>query len=291
MRDYGKVSPQFWIGKTGRQLRGETEAQLVALYLMTSPHATMIGVFHCPIEYIAHETGLPIEGASKGLRRLIEADFCTYDHESEMVWVHEMAKFQVAESLKRDDKRCIGIARDVDGIAEARIRTAFRAKYAKAFWLPPEPEADKPLASPLQAPPKPGAGAGAGEESLSGGPDDVPGARPDPKPSKLVDPDSPAGLLGYLNQKTGRAYRVVDANVKLVAARLKSASPDEVRAVIDDRCAAWGRDERMAEYLRPATLFGAQKFEQYLGALNSSAHSPAGPDSWRADPRFADVVQ
>ena len=48
MRDYGKVSPGFWIGETGKALRGDMEAQIVALYLMTSPHATMTGVYHCP---------------------------------------------------------------------------------------------------------------------------------------------------------------------------------------------------------------------------------------------------
>ena len=67
MRDYGVVSPQFWIGATGKRLRGNPDAQLLALYLMTSPHATMIGVFHCPILYMAHETGMPFEGASNAL--------------------------------------------------------------------------------------------------------------------------------------------------------------------------------------------------------------------------------
>lgn len=128
------------------------------------------------------------------------------------------------------------------------------------------------------------------KELMSGTPDDGPEAGDPPRPRE-VDPDSPAGLLAYLNEKTGRAYRAVDANVKPLAARLKTATPDEVRAVIDDRCAAWGRDERMAEYLRPATLFGAQKFEQYLGALNGSAtRGDPDPEAWRKDPRFADVV-
>ena len=57
MRDYGIVSPRFWIGETGKKLRGNPNEQVLALYLMTSPHANMIGVFHCPILYMAHETG------------------------------------------------------------------------------------------------------------------------------------------------------------------------------------------------------------------------------------------
>ena len=39
-RDYAIVSPQFWTGTTGREIRTRgRDVQLVALYLMTSPHA------------------------------------------------------------------------------------------------------------------------------------------------------------------------------------------------------------------------------------------------------------
>src|SRR5439155_917307 len=83
MRDYAKISPQFWIGSTGRKLRDAgPEATLVALYLLSNPHANMLGLYYLPQLYIAHETGLGIEGASKGLRRTIEAGFCDYDEAS-----------------------------------------------------------------------------------------------------------------------------------------------------------------------------------------------------------------
>ena len=43
-RDYAIVTPQFWTGTTGREIRARgRDAQLVALYLMTSPHANMLG--------------------------------------------------------------------------------------------------------------------------------------------------------------------------------------------------------------------------------------------------------
>jgi uncharacterized phage protein (TIGR02220 family) len=38
---------------------------------------------------------------------------------------------------------------------------------------------------------------------------------------------------------------------------------DDFKAVIDAKVAQWGEDEKMAEYLRPETLFGT-KFEGYL---------------------------
>ncbi|EAA8947744.1 hypothetical protein B6440_24925, partial [Salmonella enterica] len=79
MRDYATVSPQFWLGETGRKLRKEgAEVQVVAFYLMTSPHANMLGLYYLPILYLAHETGLDMEGAWKGLQRAISVDFCSY---------------------------------------------------------------------------------------------------------------------------------------------------------------------------------------------------------------------
>lgn len=155
MRDYSKVSGTFWTGKTGKAMRGDFQTQVVAMYLMTSPHANMIGVYHCPILYIAHETGSPIEGATKGLRVLCDGAFCTYDEDTETVWVHEMAKFQIDEQLKPSDKRVSGIQKLYDLMPEGRIKSGFFDKYASAFLLVDNSKKRKPLRSPLQAPTKP----------------------------------------------------------------------------------------------------------------------------------------
>ena len=151
MRDYGVVSPKFWIGETGKALRGNAQAQVLALYLMSCPHANMIGVFHCPVLYMAHETGLGMEGASKALQSLIEAGYCTYDEASEIVFVHRMAAYQVAESLKPGDNRVKGVEREWSNIGPAQLKSAFAAIYSVAFHLPIEAE----KISPSQAPSKP----------------------------------------------------------------------------------------------------------------------------------------
>lgn len=160
MRDYGKVSPQFWVGATGRKLRGNVEAQLVALYLMTSPHANMIGVFYCPIDYIAKETGLTLEGASKGLQSLIEADFCTFEADSEYVFVHQFAANQVGEELKPSDKRVQGVMNELAKVPKGQCWQAFRARYAVPYNLPIDGQKAKPLPSPSDAPSKPETEAG-----------------------------------------------------------------------------------------------------------------------------------
>lgn len=153
MREYGSVSPQFWIGKTGKALRGKPEAQVLALYLMTSPHANMIGVFHCPVLYMAHETGLGFEGASKALASLIEVGFCLYDEESETVFVIRMAAHQVGENLKHDDNKVKGVQREVSKIAVKSLKDAFIDEYAEAYHLKREAPS-KPLRSPKEAPSK-----------------------------------------------------------------------------------------------------------------------------------------
>lgn len=80
--------------------------------------------------------------------------------------------------------------------------------------------------------------------------------------------DDAEKVLDYLNEKTGSAYRKVDSNVRLVAGRLKEgASFDDCIAVIDDRVTAWGSDPKMAEFLRPKTLFSPTNFNNYVGAI------------------------
>lgn len=157
MRDYGTVSPQFWIGKTGKALRGHLEAQVLALYLMTSPHANAIGVFHCPVMYMGHETGLGLEGASKGLARLIEEGFCSYEEASETVFVKRMAAFQIAETMKPKDKRAGWVQKEYEKLAEGQLKTEFFAIYSVAYGLQnqavsasPSNGASKPLPSQEQ---------------------------------------------------------------------------------------------------------------------------------------------
>jgi hypothetical protein len=156
MRDYSKVSPQFWIGTTGKALRNcGPEAQLVALYLLTNPHANMLGLYYLPEIFVAHETGLTIEGASKGLARCIEVHFCSYDATTEMVWVHEMAAYQIGEQLSETDKRCVGISNEYEGLPENPFLLAFYERYATAFHMCRARKSTLSATSPIEGPSKP----------------------------------------------------------------------------------------------------------------------------------------
>lgn len=113
-------------------------------------------------------------------------------------------------------------------------------------------------------PPKKTALVGVEDEvnTLSGSPDDSP---PDPDPKAVA-----REVLAYLNQKTGRAYRPVAANLNLITARIRDGtSLEALKTVIDVKTGQWLDDPKMADYLRPSTLFNRTKYEQYLGQLKS----------------------
>lgn len=75
-------------------------------------------------------------------------------------------------------------------------------------------------------------------------------------------------VLAFLNEKTGKNFHEVDTHLTQIAARMKEgASPTMCRQVIVHRTRKWGRDEKMVDYLRPATLFAKENFWNYVGEL------------------------
>lgn len=155
MRNYGTISPHFWMGKTGKQLKKCPEALIVAMYLITCTNANMLGFYYLPLPLMVHETGLGVEGASKGLKWAINAGFCSYDDDTEIVWVHEMARFQIGESLKAADKNCAGIQNQYNALPNNPFLSAFYAKYKDAFHMKKCRGESIPKVPEQQAPSKP----------------------------------------------------------------------------------------------------------------------------------------
>lgn len=138
MRDFASISPRFWLGETGKSLRGNPELQVLAMYLMTSPHANMIGVYDLPIMYLCRETGLSEEGALKGLESLSERGFCKYDEQSEMVFVTEFARYQIGAQMAPNDNKVKSVQKQIDAIPSDVLKAAFYARYASAYHLKTE---------------------------------------------------------------------------------------------------------------------------------------------------------
>lgn len=71
-------------------------------------------------------------------------------------------------------------------------------------------------------------------------------------------------VLKFLQNMTGRAYREVPSNVRLIESRLKNTSLEDIKRVLVFKGEQWLDDPTMSQYLRPITLFRASNFEQYL---------------------------
>ena len=83
-------------------------------------------------------------------------------------------------------------------------------------------------------------------------------------------------VLSYLNATAGRNFPFrgpggdLTPNAVTVVQRLKEGyTAEQLREVVLLKAEKWRGDEKMAEYLRPQTLFGKQKFSQYVGELGN----------------------
>jgi Conserved phage C-terminus (Phg_2220_C). len=109
-------------------------------------------------------------------------------------------------------------------------------------------------------------------EDGGGMPGTVPGVHP-PEARNGHDHTATAkGILSFLNEKTGRRYQPVKANLDFIVARLKDgATETELKQVVAKKCREWKGDEKMDQFLRPETLFNRTKFAQYQGEIGHAS--------------------
>lgn len=91
MRDYGKVHTSFWSSKTLRGL--DSDAKVLALYLLTSPHTHMAGVFRLPAAYACEDLGWVAERLENGFKTLSDAGWLRRCSQTCWVWIINFAKF------------------------------------------------------------------------------------------------------------------------------------------------------------------------------------------------------
>ncbi|MEO9336993.1 hypothetical protein ABFT80_06095 [Mesorhizobium sp. SB112] len=138
MRSFATIPPSVWQTDI-KKLRGDVDAIAVHYHLTTSSHSTMIGIYPLPLMYLAYELGSPLEGASKGLRRVCEAGIATYDEEAEIVWVHEMAATQIAPRLSPKDNRVLAVSKQLAALPICQITLGFYGHYREIFHLRDQP--------------------------------------------------------------------------------------------------------------------------------------------------------
>jgi hypothetical protein len=138
MRDYGKIRPKFWTQGTGKRLRGDPPAQVVATYLMSGPPTHMTGIFYCPLPTVSYETGIPLEGVGEALRRLSEEDFAHFDATYDLVWVPNLAREQIGTTLKPRDNIIPSLCKWLEKFGNHAFCLDFVHRYRGPYNLPPE---------------------------------------------------------------------------------------------------------------------------------------------------------
>lgn len=146
MREFAKISSEFWTSITGKKIKNcNSDAKVIALYLMTNRHVNMIGFYYLPILFITHEAGISFEGTSKELKSLIEIGFCSYDYKHEYVWVHDVAAQELGQ-LKKNDNRIKYVNTICKKLINIPLLNNFYEKYKDLLKL------DVSFEAPLKAP-------------------------------------------------------------------------------------------------------------------------------------------
>ena len=80
-------------------------------------------------------------------------------------------------------------------------------------------------------------------------------------------------ILECLNRLTGLHFRPVDSHLKLISARLREVGVETtgVEQMLVRMVSKW-RGTEMEQYLRPSTLFGKQKFDEYYASRNEPSN-------------------
>lgn len=200
MRDYSKLSPFFWVRGSGRRLRGDAIAQIVAAYLSTCPAANMVGIFYVSIATIADDTGHSAEDVRSAIVRIEAARYAFYDFDAGIAWIPNHARFEIGAEMTPGDKRRKKVLAELSQVEGHRFEGEFRALYAAAYGLRPPttpPPAPRSEALPTSIPNQEGASADreqvrAGQDRTDQGQDrgrDI--APSEVGPSRVLAPDEP----------------------------------------------------------------------------------------------------
>lgn len=87
MRDYGRVHTSFWSSLTMRSL--SEDGRMLALYLLTSPHSTISGVFRLPDGYACEDLSWSSERVKEGFAELLEKGFANRCETTQWVYIRK----------------------------------------------------------------------------------------------------------------------------------------------------------------------------------------------------------
>lgn len=90
-REYGQIKVDFWEDRRVRTL--SIDAKLLAVYLLTCRHSTMIGAYSLPRQYASHDLGFTLQQFDDAIAELEKCGIALYDPRNEWVIIPEFLRW------------------------------------------------------------------------------------------------------------------------------------------------------------------------------------------------------
>ena len=96
---YYRVAPKIWRHAAANQW--PHEVSLLALYLLTSPHRNIAGLYYLPLPYIMADLGFDRETLASAMGTLIAEDFARYDETAQVVLIVNALSYDAPENTNQ----------------------------------------------------------------------------------------------------------------------------------------------------------------------------------------------
>jgi hypothetical protein len=130
--------PTIWTSETGREWRRlGASYQVLALYLITNPHANAYGLYYLPMVLMVEETGVQRTTCMKALETFAAQDFAFYDERTEWTFVKNMAARQMQLTSHPSPRAPVvaGLRRWYENCPANPFLGAFFDHYGELFGL------------------------------------------------------------------------------------------------------------------------------------------------------------
>ena len=241
MAKYNPVTTTFWGDKDVEDL--PPNGKLLLLFLITNHRINNSGIYEITIKKISQETGLTVEFVTTFLEKK-KLKNITYDLDNSMVFVHNRRIYSPGGKPENVEK---GINQEYKVSGKSFLWKLFNELYPAILkdFVNLCLTVDQPLSNgsiPLPLP--------------------LPIDLNNNKPLKIE-----AEVLETFNKVAGKNYKPTGTNLAPIKARLAEGyTQEDCETVIKNRVAYWKDDAKMAEFIRPATLFCKKNFPGYLNA-------------------------
>lgn len=144
MRDYGKIFTSLWSSDTFRSMTEDGRA--LTLYLLSSPHGTIAGVFRLPDGYVCEDMQWDSERVSKGFAELFQKGFANRCETTKWVWVCKHLEWNPPENPNQRKSA----QKIVDQVpSECGWKLDFMRASAELLGIEPPPKSE-PLPNPSE---------------------------------------------------------------------------------------------------------------------------------------------